>query len=634
MAPILDIVLFGQLDISVGGSSLTSQLPKKAAALVAYLALSGRAHTRQALSDLLWGESSEVNARLSLRAALCALRKWLAPYLVITRQTIAFNTDCDHQVDVLTFIRATASDMPLGVVREPTGSAQMAELRAAVELYQGELMANWPVNGAPAYEEWLMMERQRLQELALRALYSLSSQYARLGAYDEAIAMVHRLLTLEPWQEEAHRQMMELLVLRGRRTEALMQYKACRRTLMLELGVEPTVETQRLYQDLVSAQRRGDGRSVHRGGGALGPRHNLPAQPMPIYGRQAEMAQLKRRLLSTDCRLLSVVGPGGVGKTRLAQAVAEDVREHFADGVWYVPLADVWQERQPPLGWGAGGPAKSVAGGPHAATRPSRITAGDLLMDGIGRALGLGTSSRRLPAAQVLAYLKQKRLLLVLDGLEPLVDDPGVLSDLLAAAAQTRLLVTCRRRLDLRGEQAVRIGRLPVPDPEADDLDVLAGLASVQVFGEWARRAWPEFALDSGNARDVAEICRTMTGVPLCIALAASMADHLTPEQIVQTIHSDPGQVTARWPDAPARHRGLRALCQYSHLLLSTEERAALRSLARLDAPFTVEEATQAARVPLVHLRALVEWNVVERAGPDRFFMAPMDRHFASARGE
>jgi predicted ATPase len=124
-----------------------------------------------------------------------------------------------------------------------------------------------------------------------------------------------------------------------------------------------------------------------------------------------------------------------------------------------------------------------------------------------------------------------------------------------------------------------------------------------------------------------------MTGVPLCIALAASMTDHLTVEQIIQVVRDDPGQVTARWPDAPARHRGLRALCQHSHLLLSTEERAALRSLARLDAPFTVEEA-QAAQAPLVHLRALVEWNLVERVGPDRFFLAPMDRHFASARGE
>jgi DNA-binding SARP family transcriptional activator len=370
MAPKLDIVLFGQLDISVDGSSLSSRLPKKAAALVAYLALTGRVHTRQALSNLLWGESSEANARLSLRAALCALRRWLAPHLLITRQTIAFKSGSEHQVDVLTFVGATAGDVHRGVEREPLDDSQAAGLRAAVDLYRGELMADWPVNGAPAFEEWLMLERQRLQELALRTLYRLSTHYARLGAYDEAIAMVRRVLTLEPWLEEAHRQMMELLVLRGRRTEALMQYKSCRRTLMLELGVEPTVETQRLYQDLVSAQRRGDGQRMHSGGGALGPRHNLPSQLMSIYGRQAEMAQLKRRLLSAGCRLLSVVGAGGVGKTRLAQAVAEDVREHFADGVWYVPVADVWQDRQPPLGWGARGPVKSGSGGLHLAPGP------------------------------------------------------------------------------------------------------------------------------------------------------------------------------------------------------------------------------------------------------------------------
>lgn len=283
---------------------------------------------------------------------------------------------------------------------------------------------------------------------------------------------------------------------------------------------------------------------------------------------------------------------------------------------------------------GAVGPVTPASRGNRAPIRPSRITAGEFLMDGIGRALGLGTSGRRLPAAQVLAYLQERRLLLVLDGLEPLLNELGVLTDLLAGAKQMRLLVTCRRRLDLRGEQAVRIGRLDVPEPGADDLATLTGLASVQVFGEWARRVWPEFVLDSGNAHDVGEICRTMAGLPLGIALAASMADHLTAGQIVQVVRSDPGQVTARWPDAPARHRGLRACCQHSHLLLSPEERVALRTLALLGPVFTLAQAQQVARVPLAQLRALVEWNLVERVGPDHFFMAPMDRYFASARGE
>lgn len=270
MTPHLEITLFGQLDVSLDGRSLSSTLPKKAAALVAYLALTGQSHTRQALSNLLWGESSEANARLSLRAVLCSLRRWLAPCLLVTRQTIAFKTDCDYRVDVLEFVRAAAGGEPPAGEPVPMGGARAAELRAAVDLYRGELMADWPVNGAPAFEDWLMVERQRLQELALRALYGLSAHYGRLGAYDEAIAMARRLLTLEPWHEEAHRQMMELLVLRGRRTEALMQYKTCRRTLMLELGVEPTEETQRLYQDLMSAQRRRAGQPTRSGGGALG----------------------------------------------------------------------------------------------------------------------------------------------------------------------------------------------------------------------------------------------------------------------------------------------------------------------------------------------------------------------------
>ena len=629
----LDIILLGQLDISVDGVSLTSRIPKKAAALVAYLAFTRRSHTRLALSNLLWGESSEGNARLSLRAALCALRERLAPFLVITRQTIGFNPDCDHAVDVLTFQRAVAG----GVSGLPEGAAMGAdsanELRAAVDLYGGELMADWPVNGAPAFEEWLMIERQRLQELALRALYALSASYARLGANDEAIAMVRRLLSLEPWQEEAHRQLMELLVLQGRRTEALMQYKLCRRTLMLELGVEPTMETQRLYQDLVLAQRRGDGQGVHQTTAVLGPRHNLPPQTMTMYGRQVETAQIKRLLLGAGGRLLTVAGAGGVGKTRLALAVAEDVREHFGDGVWYVPLADVWPERQPPLGWG--GSSDSHAGrGARSRAGPPGAGAGELLMTAIGRALGLAKSGRRDSAAQVLAHLQDKRVLLVLDGFEPLLNEPDALLELLAGTSQARMLVTCRRRLDLRGEQSVRIGRLEAPGTSSSDPAVVAGFASVQAFGAWARRVWPEFELNSGDAQAVGEICRATDGVPLAIALAASMLDHLTVGQLVHVLKSDPGQVTARWPDAPARQRGLKAACQYSHLLLSPEERASLRSLARLEAAFTLAQAQEVAQVPAAQLRALVDWNLLERVGPDRFSMASLDRYFASARGE
>ncbi len=629
----LDIVLLGQLDISVDGISLTSRIPKKAAALVAYLALNGRTHTRLALSNLLWGESSEDNARLSLRAALCALRRYLGPFLAITRQTIGFNSDCDHSVDVLTFQRTVAgggSGVPEGAAM---GAGSAKELRAAVDLYGGELMADWPVNGAPVFEEWLMIERQRLQEMALRALYALSASYARLGANDEAITMVRRLLSLEPWQEEAHRQLMELLVLRGRRTEALMQYKLCRRTLMLELGVEPTTETQRLYQDLVLAQRRGDGQSVHQSTAALGPRHNLPPQTMPMYGRQAETAQIKRLLLGAGGRLLTLVGAGGVGKTRLALAVAEDVREHFGDGVWYVPLADVWPERQPPLGWGGSSELRARRSGRNR-VGPTGAGAGELLMAAIGRALGLGKSGRRDSAVQVLAHLQDKRVLLVLDGFEPLLNEPDALLELLAGTSQARMLVTCRRRLDLRGEQSVRIGRLEAPGPASSDRAAVAGFASVQAFGAWARRVWPEFELDSGNAPSVAEICRATDGVPLAIALAANMLDHLTVEQLVHVLRTDPGQVTARWPDAPARQRGLKVACQYSHLLLSTEERASLRSLARLEAVFTLVQAQEVAQVPAAQVRALVDWNLVERVAPDHFSMAPLDRYFASARGE
>ena len=255
--------LLGGLAILMDGRDVTPAIPRKAALLLAYLAMTGRPHSRPFLANLLWGESPDASARLSLRTALWSLGDRFADRLEAGRNQVALRPGA-FSADALDFTRlagrdrldepprdaAVAGDLPSFADR------RRAALQQAADLYRGELLAGWAANRAPAFEDWLMAERQRLQDTALEALYRLAAHYARDGAYPEAIATVRRVLALEPWHEEAHRQLMQLLALTGRRSEALMQYRACRRLLVLELGTEPTLETQALYQDLLQAGRR------------------------------------------------------------------------------------------------------------------------------------------------------------------------------------------------------------------------------------------------------------------------------------------------------------------------------------------------------------------------------------------
>jgi DNA-binding SARP family transcriptional activator len=254
--------LLGGLEILIEGQDVAPAIPKRAALLMAYLAMTGRPQSRQALADLLWGESPDASARLSLRTALWSLGDRFAPHLEAGRHELVLRPG-SFQVDALEFARLAGRNRadPPGSAPAPGDPAPPPErrrdaLQQAAALYRGDLLAGWAASRAPAFDDWLMAERQRLHDIALEAFYTLAAHQAREGAHQDAIDAIRRVLSLEPWHEEAHRQLMRLLALTGRRGEALMQYRACRRLLVLELGTEPTLETQAVYRELLRAGRQ------------------------------------------------------------------------------------------------------------------------------------------------------------------------------------------------------------------------------------------------------------------------------------------------------------------------------------------------------------------------------------------
>jgi DNA-binding SARP family transcriptional activator len=238
----LELTLLGDVHITCGGKPISGFKSAKAQALVCYLAVSGRPHSREELAHLLWGEMPESDAKANLRVTLCNLRTIIGPYIAVDRRNVMLQPLSSRRLDVARF-RAILQHIDDDVTDE-----HLPALREAVALYRGELLHNVYVRNAAAFEEWLRMEREQLRQLAVRAFYLIAMGHAQRGEFAEGVRVATQLLEIEPWNEEAHRLLILLFVRSGRRSAALMQYERCCRALATELGVEPARETIRLYE--------------------------------------------------------------------------------------------------------------------------------------------------------------------------------------------------------------------------------------------------------------------------------------------------------------------------------------------------------------------------------------------------
>ncbi len=520
----LDLRFLGSLKITRDGLPVADFISSKAPALLAYLAVTHRAHTRDKLAALLWGEMPEVDAKNNLRQTLTNLRKSLDEYLSITRDSIELTGD--YFLDTAQFeqnIRAASPDC----------------LTEALDLYQGDLLEGFLVREAPDFEDWLLAERARLREMALFALHTLTEYHTALGQYPVAMNFAARLLAFDPWREEAHRQLMLLQARTGQWSAALAQYETCRRTLEKELGVEPSAETTALYERIRAARQ--------------GPRHNLPAETTAFVGRAAELETLRQRLADPACRLVTLTGLGGIGKTRLALHLAALNTGMFLNGAWFVPLAALQPEG---------------------------------LIPALGEAFQFPFSSGD-HRKQLLNFLRQKELLLVLDNFEHLLEAAPLLTDILRSAPAVKVLVTSRERLEIEGEWVVELSGLEIPR----EMDEIGVSSAAQLFLQGAARAGAKLAEPDSAA--VAEICRMVGGLPLGLEIAAAWTRSLRPDDIAAEIRRGLDFLASTRRDLPERQRSLRAVFESVWERLTGNERKTLAQLAIFQGGFSLEAAEQ-----------------------------------------
>ncbi len=522
--------LLGRFNLRQDGREVRLRT-RKEESLLAYLVLHPDKHTREGLAELFWGDTPELQARASLRAALANLRGAVGPDTLLSdRVVVQFSPEAALWVDAREF-RAQVTAFLGQELADPAGFDPC--------LYTGELLAGH-------YDEWVLDERERLRQLHLDALLHRTARLRALGRCDEAIVAAHHVLEVDPAEERAHRHLIFLYSATGNRPAALRQFELCRRSLKEELDVEPSAETLALVAAI-----------AHDDGHATGPAElsNLPTPLTSFVGREREMAAVSEVLLygrsaNGGSRLVTLTGPGGSGKTRLAIQVARLLAPQYPHGAWWVDL--------------------------------SSLTDPALLPDTALRAFGVAPAPGQLPMQTLIGFLRGRTLLLALDNCEQLTEACAhPVASILEGCPHVQVLATSRGPLGVPGEQLWQIPTFAVPAPgERLDTEALLRYDGVRLFVERARMQRLTFSLQPHNAAQVSEICRRLDGIPLAIELAAARVRTMELDDILARLQNRLRLLASGSTLAPPRQQTLRASIDWSYNLLSPAECLLLQRLA------------------------------------------------------
>ncbi len=630
----LAVYLFGTPRIERDGVAMTVER-RKSLALLAYLAAAPQPHGREALATLLWPDFDSERARAGLRRALVDLNASLGKgWVEVEGDQVALRGGPELRVDVGHFRAALAQVAAHSHPRFRPCDACLALLAEAVNLYTADFLAGFTLADAVEFDAWQTFQTESLRLELATALEQLACGLAGRQQYDAALPHARRWLALDPLHEPAHRLLMQLYAWAGDRAAVARQYRECSKVLQAELGVEPEPETTALYESLVQG-REGAGERGSKGAGALpavpAAPHNLPLDLTPFVGRETELAQIAQRLADPACRLLTVLGPGGMGKTRLAVQAARVATENFAHGVFFADLAPV--------------------------------AAADFLPAAIMRALPLAPSGADAQA-QLAGFLRDKHLLLVLDNFEHLVAGSDLLSALLRAAPKLKLLATSRVRLNLREEWLAPLEGLEVPgdsDHEArsarsdaqepsrssrfadfaplrdfaiQTTATLEHYSATALFLACVRRLRPDFQPTAADAGPIVHICRLLDGIPLAIELAAAWHRSLPLNEVARELERGLSLLATKARDVPERQRSMTATFDYSWQLLSSHERSILRQASVFRGGFTRDAAVAVTGASLADLGSLTDASWISPRASGRYELHELTHQYCAEKLE
>ncbi len=584
----LRLFLLGAPLIELDGAPITLNR-RKDLALLAYLAVTAEPHTRETLATLLWPDYDSTHAFTNLRRSIWELNKTFGDRLGTKTGILTIRKNSDFWLDTEAF---------RSLIAESAQKDHLKSLQDAAALYRGDFLTGFNLRDSNAFEEWQFFTAAEYRRDFSNVLEELASAYVELGNFDQAVQTTQRWLELDTLHEPAQRKLIQLLALSGDRSAAIRQYRQIEKILARELGVEPDGETKRLLADIQSGKFDRQPISVKEDRRQI---INLPIPPTPFVGRESALEQIKANLINPDCRLLSLLGPGGIGKTRLAIQTAQELADQFPQGVYFVPL--------------------------------TALNSRQSILQAIANALGFSFRPGNESAAnQLKTYLQPKNVLLVLDNFEHLASEADLLNDIGQEAHGLQYLVTSRERLQLQMEWVFEVGGMEYPPLSrsyksqiADTSDkvfngeTLLEYKAVQLFLSAAERIQVGFKLAEADYPAVARITQLVHGVPLALELAAAWITLFNPPQIADQIERSLDFLETSLQDIPERQRSLRAVFDQSWNLLDEREKLIVSSLSVFHGGFDIQAAENVFSISPQELLTLVSKSFLQSSESGRF---------------
>ncbi len=593
----LDFRILGPLEIAAAGHSVELQGPKPRALLAIMLLRANEPVPTDRLVEELWSGRPPATAAKILQGYVSRLRRALGADLVVTRPGSYELRMEPAQIDLHRFERLVRD------ARSANVDTAASLLHGALSLWRGQPLVDF------AAEDWAQPEIARLEELRLTVIEERIEADLTLGRHGQLIDEIDALVSEHPHREGLRGQLMLALYRAGRQADALDTYRRGRAVLSEELGLEPSQRLRALERAILAQDLELELPAVQSEAG--GRRRSAIRVPETSFvGRTRELEEVRETLTGTDVRLLTLTGPAGTGKTRLALEGAVALGEDFPDGVVLVELAPIADHAR--------------------------------VASAISDALGLGGLRGVDPIEALVAFLRTRRTLLVLDNFEHVLRAGPVVSILLAGAPGLTVLATSRAPLRVLEEAIYAVPALELPDPAAG-VGRLRRSEAVRLFVDRAREARAEFELTEANEQAVAVLCVRLDGLPLALELAAARVRLLSPHEILERmqarlepLRASPG--TRR----PERHLTLRAAIEWSCDLLAEPTRELFTSLGVFAGAFTSKGAEEIACDPEIDVVGAIETLLddsllkVERAagGEPRFGMLETVHEYALERLE
>ena len=566
----IDLELLGYPQIIRNNRPVSDFISNKALLLFCYLVLETRTHSRDTLATLFWGDMPEKRAKANLRQALHNIQKLFPDCFDINRQSVTVLDKGQFRIDAITLQHLS---------QQETISPQ--ELEQVSTLYKGEFLEGINTSDEFQLDDWLRAQRETYRIAYMTILEILAQHYVTAGIWKKAETSYTSLIRLEPWKETYHRDLMLCMARQGEYTTAIMQYETCQQMLMEEFGEQPSYETRRIYEGILSARHRRHPKSDE--------------QSQQLFGRNDEIQQLELQLLNPNCRLITITGQGGIGKTHLARHISSRNDMLFLHGTVFLALNSICNDEQ--------------------------------LIRALCDALELTPARGESPFKQLMAYLQNQELLIILDNFEHLLGSVNILETLLESASYITLLVTSRKKLNLKQEYVLELTGLTIPERNS-----VLETDAAQLFTARAQQIQAGFSIDDEQA--FIDLCQYVNGMPLALEMAAGWVDMLALKDINHEIQQNIDMLSSSLHNIPKRHRSIRNLFAQTWQHFSKREQEHLLTLTVFQCGFSLQAAQSVANISAFELRTLVNKAWLHTAEDKRFTFHELIRQYLNEQLE